>query len=1078
MAATWKTVRLFISSTFRDMHAERDHLVKVVFPRLRQWCGQRRLHLVDIDLRWGVTKEDADNGKAIEICLSEIDGCRPFFLCILGSRYGWVPDELAPEEMYRFRGLQAETHLSITHLEIQHAALGPLSRIDGTRKPVCEQVFFYFRDPGCLPDPETLTHLTSAQREEYRRTFFELPPQAGHPDRREMLCDLKEETIRPRFAPDDRVFDYSGEWDREANNPEDDQLIGRLTDLEAFGRRVEADVVRGIKLQFKEHLAALGEKPDPLQEERSLHEAFIADRTQVHVPRTDAEEQLTAYVRGDDDRPLVLTGPPGSGKSAILAHWIRKHVDLDGDTWTAGWDGVTFVVPRFIGASASSTSLHRLMENVCRELVERFVLQEEVEAQTAGGQTTTEIRTMEVPPDPVELRQKWPKFLAAAAGQGPLLLVLDAVNQLDAPADSFSLAWLPRELPPGMKLIVSVLDHGERSRSEHEPTREEPADWLRSLRQIGLASTAEQTELSVPELDDETCRKIIHDLPSVFCKRLEKDQIDLLLKNEATRNPLVALEELRVFGSFEKLPGKIADLPRIEPDGTFVNPAAAEELSSLRSSVLGVDPEASDNAEERRAQSSSDDPRAAHIDAALDAVFGQVLDRLERETDRQTPGLVPTLFKLLASAREGLSEQELSELLARHPPQLDQETRDGAMQIVLRQLRRYLMRKGTGQTVLVDFYHRSFWKAVRARYLKDVAARHAAHGDLAAYFHDQEWWLETLDQQQARAARLPATPRPANLRKAVELPAQRLAVCREAKAGALMSHMEPAYERLAALFTDLEFLEAKNAAGLVFELPHDFSAATEALPESDGRRRILKLLDEALRRDIHFIARHREDYPQGLFQCLWNTCWWYDSPQAAEHYETGQAPGARPPGEPSRVSGRVPPEREAPTLYQLLERWLHEKEAAGRFVWLRSLRPPPLHLGTAQRAVLRGHEREVTGVAYSPDRRRIVSGSWDDTVRVWDAESAVELACFRGHEYSVESVAYSPDGRRIVSGGGWRDKTVRVWDAESGAEMACLRGHEDSVLSVAYSPDGWRIVSGSTDQTVRMWDAESGNAWR
>src|SRR6266852_5667012 len=130
MSSVWKTVRVFISSTFRDMHAERDHLVKVTFPRLRQWCEERRLHLVDIDLRWGVTKDEADNGKAIEICRKEIDRSRPFFLCILGNRYGWVPDELPPEELYRFRGLQAETHLSITHLEILHATQEPLPRSD------------------------------------------------------------------------------------------------------------------------------------------------------------------------------------------------------------------------------------------------------------------------------------------------------------------------------------------------------------------------------------------------------------------------------------------------------------------------------------------------------------------------------------------------------------------------------------------------------------------------------------------------------------------------------------------------------------------------------------------------------------------------------------------------------------------------------------------------------------------------------------------------------------------------------------------------------------------------------------
>ena len=72
-------------------------------------------------------------------------------------------------------------------------------------------------------------------------------------------------------------------------------------------------------------------------------------------------------------------------------------------------------------------------------------------------------------------------------------------------------------------------------------------------------------------------------------------------------------------------------------------------------------------------------------------------------------------------------------------------------------------------------------------------------------------------------------------------------------------------------------------------------------------------------------------------------------------------------------------------------------------------------------------------MAYSPDGRRIVSGSEDQTVRVWDAASGVELARLRGHAGWVRSVAYSPDGRRIVSGSD--DHTVRVWDAASGAEL-------------------------------------------
>ena len=91
MAASWRTVRVFISSTFRDMHAERDHLVKVVFPELRERLEKYRIHLVDIDLRWGVTAEQADNDRVLDLCLDQIDRCRPFFVGLLGERYGCVP---------------------------------------------------------------------------------------------------------------------------------------------------------------------------------------------------------------------------------------------------------------------------------------------------------------------------------------------------------------------------------------------------------------------------------------------------------------------------------------------------------------------------------------------------------------------------------------------------------------------------------------------------------------------------------------------------------------------------------------------------------------------------------------------------------------------------------------------------------------------------------------------------------------------------------------------------------------------------------------------------------------------------
>ena len=78
---------------------------------------------------------------------------------------------------------------------------------------------------------------------------------------------------------------------------------------------------------------------------------------------------------------------------------------------------------------------------------------------------------------------------------------------------------------------------------------------------------------------------------------------------------------------------------------------------------------------------------------------------------------------------------------------------------------------------------------------------------------------------------------------------------------------------------------------------------------------------------------------------------------------------------------------------------------------------------------------------------------------MWDADKGQEILTLKGHTDMVISVAFSPDGKRIVSGSG--DQTVKVWDADKGQEILTLKGHTAMVSSVAFSPDGKRIVSGS-----------------
>ncbi|KAJ6571391.1 WD40-repeat-containing domain protein [Mycena capillaripes] len=125
-------------------------------------------------------------------------------------------------------------------------------------------------------------------------------------------------------------------------------------------------------------------------------------------------------------------------------------------------------------------------------------------------------------------------------------------------------------------------------------------------------------------------------------------------------------------------------------------------------------------------------------------------------------------------------------------------------------------------------------------------------------------------------------------------------------------------------------------------------------------------------------------------------------------------------------------------------------------------------------SVLEGHTNAVNSIACSPDGRHILSGSSDNTLRIWDAESGEELGQpLEGHTGWVNSVAFSADGKYCVSGS--NDGTIRIWDVDSKEQVGQpLEGHTACVNSVSFSYGGKRLVSGSDDKTIRIWDTESG----
>ena len=224
---------------------------------------------------------------------------------------------------------------------------------------------------------------------------------------------------------------------------------------------------------------------------------------------------------------------------------------------------------------------------------------------------------------------------------------------------------------------------------------------------------------------------------------------------------------------------------------------------------------------------------------------------------------------------------------------------------------------------------------------------------------------------------------------------------------------------------------------MIFELVKDFAAVLEAMPKVHPRYRILKLLDEAIRRDVHFIER----YPTTLFQGLWNLCWWHDGTDVSKYVKT-QNDGRDCDSQTSRLAA-------------LLECWRALKEGnVPGFAWFRSLRAPQHRLGGALKGVLKGHAHTVASLAVRDFGQLLISGSADRTVRVWDLHDGslrqtLQATTGMALGESVPAVALSRNEGWIASSGTTyyfrsgpvgltkgkqvSDRSLRLWNAHTGA---------------------------------------------
>jgi nephrocystin-3 len=407
----WRNVRVFVSSTFRDMYSERDYLAKVVFPELRERMKTKCLHLIDLDLRWGITEQEAEQGKTLKTILQEIDKSRPFFIGLLGERFGSLPDKILEETLQIFPWLENYKGYSYTSLEIVHGVL--------RNEELSKYSLFYFRDP------QFISKIPSNRRADF---------EAEDAYSAKKLKNLKD-AIR---AANVKLTDgYFCTWD-ETNT--------RVMGLEDFGKKVVEDLWNAICQEYPVEF----EETDPILVERLMHEAFVEERSSFHVGRILQSNQLTQLVQEARSNLIIITGASGSGKSAFLANWYRKYLKEHQDN---------HVLAYFIGASPNSTNHYRLLASMCREMKAKYNVSEELPNEDSKLPETFAkiLRSVNRQLTPVSIAEGAAgKIKNSEAKQ--IVLLLDGLDQLLPLEGAHGLGWLLNTFPQNICLVASCLE--------------------------------------------------------------------------------------------------------------------------------------------------------------------------------------------------------------------------------------------------------------------------------------------------------------------------------------------------------------------------------------------------------------------------------------------------------------------------------------------------------------------------------------------------------------------------------------------------------------------------------------------
>jgi len=1025
-----KTIKFFISSTFKDFEQERDILHKFVFPELKTLCHKSGFGFQPIDLRWGVMEEAGTDQQTMNICLNEIKRSsydpKPNLLLLVGQRYGWVPLPYDIEEseylaITKRMSVEDKNLISDWYKPDENANprtyfLQEKSKYKNDRDAWTEiedQIKLAFQNATDLPryhtsatEQEMAEGLDAFSKDvDHKHTFayFRTIKDYEHADKK-IIADFIDKNLS-------KVTELSNRLQKKTNIPEENQIVLdtvkwddvskametkyialSLENCPAYLKKFHDDILDKFTQSIQTEINRIKENPiTDLQIELEEQKKFLKSKSELVIGRKEEVDRILDFIKDEEveEQYYLQYGKSGSGKTSVMAQAIQE---IDKSKYE--------VIYRFIGTTALSTYSRIVFESIYWEI-------------EVNLQNNKNIKKPIFEYDEQKFKEEFHQQLKKIEDK-QVVIFLDALDQFE---DYNDLTILLEGLPHNIKIVFSTLYDKEK------------------------------------DIDD-------------YYKYYNRVQY---LENKYLLEPLKQADNRTILEAWLGLKGRTL---------TGVQYIDIEKLT------LGKTPLYLKLVFEMVKHFKVDDEVSTLAKNEAELIV-QFLNFIQKQYHHEE-SLVKKTLGLISASKDGLSEEELIDLFSRDKEFLQQFQNKRYQQLdrlptaIWSRFYYYIVEFFTEKLIdgemLITPFHRIISETIKKEYYETKAEK--LHKELADYFLILQDTEKAWDERYNNLHMLSETPY--QLFKSKDSKGLKEILFDLEFAGSVYdNHKQDSFREILGKATELNDITQdeiypwesfyRGKEHLITKIDDIFWRPNQSLFQlayEDGENSPLTLRAEKLLKEkkIDFVWMKKRNRSEGYHRTgLLKVLKGHKSLiNGIEILDDGRVLSWSEGGDLKLWSG---------TGEELTTLTGHSDSVNGAIILTdgRILSWSDDHTlrlwsneGEALYPVLEGHTSGVSGAQVLKDGR-ILSWSGDNTLRLWSSEGE-ELSLMEGHTGFAESVQVMKDGR-ILS---WSRDTPRLWNSE-GEELSLLEGYIEG-KGVQVMEDG-RILSWSGD-TLRLCNSE------